>query len=196
MLARVLTILIGYIFGCFLTGEVVSKFLSGKSAETIGSGNPGAANVGAQFGKKWGVVVFLGDAVKTIIPALLCRFIFFPEIGQIALLLAGVGVVIGHDFPFWKKFQGGKGVAATCVAIVLFSPFWGLLACALGGIVLLLRHSLHEAGIAIPAFFTVFALLRFGAEPAFLGVFLTYLMIVRSRKEPANAEKTTSIKNP
>lgn len=81
MLYRTGCILTGYLCGCFLTAEAVSRHAAGKSASRLGTGNPGMANIMAQLGFKWGLLVLAGDLLKTLFPCMLCRFLLFPRLG-------------------------------------------------------------------------------------------------------------------
>lgn len=98
MLYRTGCILTGYLCGCFLTAEAVSRHAAGKSASRLGTGNPGMANIMAQLGFKWGLLVLAGDLLKTLFPCMLCRFLLFPRLGRNAVLYAGIGVAAGHNF--------------------------------------------------------------------------------------------------
>ena len=70
MLYRTGCILTGYFCGCFLTAEAVSGHVTGKSASRLGTGNPGMANIMAQLGFKWGMLVLAGDLLKVLLPCL------------------------------------------------------------------------------------------------------------------------------
>ena len=124
MLQRLLCLLLGYLCGCFLTAELVARARTGKSAAALGTGNPGMANLAHELGKGWGAVVLAGDIAKTALAFGLCRALF-PALGGLSGLWAGLGAVLGHNFPLWRGFRGGKGVAVTCAALILFSPLWG-----------------------------------------------------------------------
>lgn len=156
MMDRLLSLLIGYILGCFLTAELVSYGKTHQSIRTMGSRNPGMTNALRIYGKKWGLLVLMGDLVKTILACLLATFLFsLPH--QLATLYAGLGTILGHNFPFWNGFHGGKGVACTCMTLFCFSPLFGLLSCVLGLIACLLSQYLAIGGTLIPAFFLVIA---------------------------------------
>ena len=124
MLQRLLCLLLGYLCGCFLTAELVARARTGKSAAALGTGNPGMANLAHELGKGWGAVVLAGDIAKTALAFGLCRALF-PALGGLSGLWAGLGAVLGHNFPLWRGFRGGKGVAVTCAALILFSPPMG-----------------------------------------------------------------------
>ncbi len=128
---RLLCLLIGYLLGCILTADVVSRHVTGTSAFLIGTKNPGMANIQEMLGRRWAAITLAGDMAKTAAACLICA-LSFPSLGPLAILYAGTGAVLGHNFPFWHRFKGGKGVTVTCTAIFAFSPGWGLLACAIG----------------------------------------------------------------
>ena len=124
MLQRLLCLLLGYLCGCFLTAELVARARTGKSAAALGTGNPGMANLAHELGKGWGAVVLAGDIAKTALAFGLCRALF-PALGGLSGLWAGLGAVLGHNFPLWRGFRGGKGVAVTCAALILSPPCGG-----------------------------------------------------------------------
>lgn len=153
MKERILCLLIGYLFGCFMTAEIVTRKHTGKSARELGtSGNPGMANVMANLGFLPGITVLIGDLAKTIAASAISFALFQDDIGRMALLYAGLGATIGHDFPFWMKFRGGKGVASSSIAFVLFDPFWGLIANIAGMLVVFATRYLCIGGVVIPVF--------------------------------------------
>lgn len=151
---RILSLLIGYFLGGFLTARVVTRLRTGKDISALGSGNPGTANVAAQLGPGWGALVLLGDVAKTAVACFSCGYLLFPETGRLAVLYAGLGAALGHDFPFWGIFcrggriRGGKGVAVTVAAAVFASPLSGILSGLAGGLACILWKNL-KAGIAV-----------------------------------------------
>lgn len=157
----------------------MAKHKAGKSAAMLGTGNPGMANIMGTLGIGWGLLVLMGDILKTVLACCICRIIIFPNLGQFAILYAGVGAVLGHNFPFWKGFHGGKGVAVTCTFLVLASPLWGGLSCAVGGIIALISGFLPLGAVLIPALFLLAAFLRYSTEAGILVLFTTVLMISR-----------------
>ncbi len=111
---RIACLLIGYVFGLFQTGYIFSK-LHHTDIRNYGSGNSGATNVLRVMGKRAGLVVFLGDAFKAIFACLLTGLLFCsqPGLRHIYLLYTGLGVILGHNYPFYMGFRGGKGISAT-----------------------------------------------------------------------------------
>ena len=178
MLQRLLCLLVGYLCGCFLTAELVARARTGKSAAALGTGNPGMANLAHELGKGWGAVVLAGDIAKTALAFGLCRALF-PALGGLSGLWAGLGAVLGHNFPFWRGFRGGKGVAVTCAALILFSPLWGTAACLSGLAVTLLSGWLPLGAVVIPALFVPPAFLCRGREAGLLALILALIMLSR-----------------
>ena len=131
--ARLACILLGYLFGSFLTAEVVARVVSGKSARQLGTGNPGMANIATHLGKKAGLLVLAGDIIKTAVACWFCHQLA-PELGLTALLYGGLGAVLGHNWSIWYKGRGGKGVAVTCAWLMLYLPVTGVLCCLAGGV--------------------------------------------------------------
>lgn len=131
MLARVITLLIGYLCGSFLTAEVVARAWAGTSIFALGDGNPGMANVGHELGLKAALICLVGDILKTV-AAVLITGALFPGIGVAHFGWAGLGTTLGHDFPFWHQFKGGKGVTTIASAIILMNPLLGALAGVVG----------------------------------------------------------------
>ena len=129
---RLFSLIMGYACGNILAACIVTKKHNGSSPFDIGSGNPGMANVMAQCGFMPGICVLIGDLIKTLIPCLLCRFLLFPDNGLIACLYAGLGAVLGHNFPIWYGFRGGKGVSTTCAAMFCIHPLFGIAAMLVG----------------------------------------------------------------
>lgn len=178
---RFLCVLIGYFCGCFLTAEVVARRRTGKSACEIGSRNPGMANMAETLGVSWGALTLLGDVLKTAVPSLLCRYVFFPSLGQIAVLYTGAGVALGHGFPFWNRFRGGRSVAVTCTYLVLFAPMWGILADLTGLLVMLATRYPAVGALTIPTVYLLPVFLNYGPEPGLVALAGTALMFFLHR---------------
>lgn len=128
----IFSLLLGYAFGNILTAEIVIRKALGKTVFEVGTGNPGMANVMARVGFKEGAIVLAGDLAKTVLPCVIARFLLFPGNRYEAAAFAGLGAVLGHNFPIWHKFKGGKGVSATCAAIFCVQPAVGILSMLVG----------------------------------------------------------------
>jgi glycerol-3-phosphate acyltransferase PlsY len=122
---RLLCLCIGYICGLFQTGYIVGK-IKGIDIREHGSGNAGTTNILRTMGIKYAVIVLLGDALKCGIAILITRKLFVNDenayLQSLLALYASVGVILGHNFPFYMGFKGGKGIA--CTGGLVFSSDW------------------------------------------------------------------------
>ncbi|MDU6743136.1 glycerol-3-phosphate 1-O-acyltransferase PlsY [Peptoniphilus harei] len=113
----ILTLLISYFVGTISGSYIIGNLFLNKDIRKYGSGNAGTTNAMRVLGKKAGVLTFLIDFLKGALVTLIIRRIFGDEFVPLAIL----GAVIGHDFPFYMNFKGGKGVATTLGALALFN---------------------------------------------------------------------------
>lgn len=121
---RLICIVIGYVFGLFQTAFIYGK-MHGIDIREHGSGNAGTTNTLRVLGTKAGLIVLLGDIVKCILAIVICGMIFdasHPDEIYLLKLYAAAGAILGHNFPFYLKFKGGKGIAATAGLILAFHP--------------------------------------------------------------------------
>lgn len=118
----VLYAIIGYLIGCLNFGVIVPKIMYRKDIREYGSGNAGATNAFRVFGKIAGVIVLVLDFSKSLAYLLVLKH-EFDETSMIMLTYAGLFVVIGHIFPVFFGFKGGKGVSATGGTIAAICPF-------------------------------------------------------------------------
>ncbi|MCR4721456.1 MAG: glycerol-3-phosphate 1-O-acyltransferase PlsY [Lachnospiraceae bacterium] len=107
-------IVAGYLFGSIPFGYIVGKF-NHIDIRNYGSGNSGTTNAFRTVGRVGGIITFLGDYLKAIIPILIMRFCIFDDkpYMHLTILIYGFACVLGHNFPVWLKFKGGKGIAVT-----------------------------------------------------------------------------------
>lgn len=128
---RIVCLLIGYVFGLFQTGYLYGK-TKHIDIRTKGSGNAGTTNALRTMGKKAGLITLLGDCFKCIFAVLVVRLIYGSSQGDILPVLsmyAGIGAVLGHNYPFYMKFKGGKGIAVTAGIIITSWNIWIMLIC-------------------------------------------------------------------
>ena len=122
---RLVCLLIGYVFGCFQTSYIYGR-MHGIDIRQHGSGNAGTTNSLRVLGKKAGAIVLLCDIMKTGLAITLVRILFKEQYGEIIYLLsiyAAAGCILGHNFPFYLGFKGGKGIACTAGLILFFHPY-------------------------------------------------------------------------
>jgi glycerol-3-phosphate acyltransferase PlsY len=141
-IAELITIALAYLCGSLPFGLLIARAVAGIDIREKGSGNIGATNVGRVLGAKWGVAALLLDALKGLLPVLLVPRCFAESgTGWFVLLqvVAGVSTVVGHMFPVWLKFRGGKGVATSLGVVLVLTPVGSL--AAFGGFALCMLAS-------------------------------------------------------
>lgn len=128
-MVRLICLLIGYVFGLFQTAFIYGK-AHGIDIREKGSGNAGTTNTLRVFGTKAGLLVFAGDCLKCIFAVLLVRLLFGQSHGDIIYLLClytAAGAILGHNYPFYMGFRGGKGIAVTAGFVLSFHPYFIIL---------------------------------------------------------------------
>ena len=122
MTERLISILIGYVFGLFQTSYIIGKMHKTDIREH-GSGNAGTTNALRTFGKKAGAITLLGDCLKCVLAIVAVRLIFAgreTEMMPLLYIYAAAGCILGHNFPITLGFRGGKGIAASVGFLIAF----------------------------------------------------------------------------
>lgn len=153
-----LLVIFAYFIGSFPTAVIVSKAFFGIDIRDYGSGNMGATNTFRVLGARYGALVMIIDVLKGVIAASLFHLLPYyltNEMGRINFMLAlGIAAVIGHLYPVWADFKGGKGVATLLGVVLAIQPIVALSCIGVFLIVLYLTRyvSLSSiiAGIALP----------------------------------------------
>lgn len=122
-MVRVACLLIGYVCGLFQTAYIYGR-INGIDIREYGSGNSGTTNALRVLGMKAGLIVFAGDILKILAAGFLVTVLFnqgdfFGDRAALYKLYAGLGAVLGHNFPFYLNFKGGKGIAVTSGLILM-----------------------------------------------------------------------------
>ncbi|MDD3338480.1 MAG: glycerol-3-phosphate 1-O-acyltransferase PlsY [Lachnospiraceae bacterium] len=123
MTERLICIIIGYICGLFQTSYIYGR-MHGIDIREYGSGNAGTTNALRTLGPKAGLATFAGDTLKCIVAVVIVKLVFRNSGAEILPLLglyAAAGTILGHNFPFYLKFRGGKGIAATAGMVLSFN---------------------------------------------------------------------------
>jgi glycerol-3-phosphate acyltransferase PlsY len=168
----VLAFLIGYLLGSIPFGVVLTKLAGTEDLRSIGSGNIGATNVLRTGHKGLAAATLIGDMLKGTVAVLLVRYFWGPN----AAMLAALGAFVGHLFPIWLRFKGGKGVA-TYIGVLL-GLFWhaAVMFCLIWlAIAFTTRYSSLAALIA--AFVTPLFLWWFG-HPALASLFVVLTLLL------------------
>ena len=132
MLSVLIVGLVGYLIGSIPAGYLAGK-LAGIDIRTVGSGNPGATNVVRTLGKRYGYPVFLFDFIKGILAVKVSALIHGNGAGwtidsDLLGIVGGTCSVIGHSYPIWLRFKGGKGVATSGGVVIALMPWVALIA--------------------------------------------------------------------
>ncbi len=130
-MVRLACLVIGYLFGLIQTGYFYGR-LHHVDIQKEGSGNVGTTNAFRTMGAAAGIITFLGDAFKCILAVLLVHLLFRNSCADMLPVLSmytGLGVVLGHNYPFFLHFKGGKGIAVTAGLIASTVNFYMMLLC-------------------------------------------------------------------
>jgi acyl phosphate:glycerol-3-phosphate acyltransferase len=150
----VLAIVIAYLLGSVDFGVIVPRLL-GVDIYEHGSGNPGASNVFRTLGRKAAAVVLLGDAAKGLAAAAIGDLWVSEPVG----FACATAAVLGHTFPIWHRFRGGRGVATALGAAIWLEPVFGLVAAvAWGGVVAATKVASVASLVAMVLYVPGFAL--------------------------------------
>jgi glycerol-3-phosphate acyltransferase PlsY len=170
--------LFGYLFGCFSTGFVVGK-IKKVDIRQYGSKSSGTTNALRTLGAKAGLITLLGDMLKAVIAIILVRFVIFANIEYVALLTlyTGLGVVIGHNYPVWLKFRGGKGIAATAGAMASFDPWIIPVGLPIFVISVAITRYVSVGSLLVATLFPVWIAVRHPGELHMLLVALAYTIL-------------------
>jgi len=174
-----------YLAGSIPFGYLLGRLLLGVDVRTVGSGNIGATNVARAGGKALGVVVVFLDAAKAIVPILVARRLLGDAPGAQAWTVgAAIAAFLGHLFPVWLRFRGGKGVATAFGIFLVLAPWGALAGAAAWGIAYgatRISSVGSLAGTAVCAT-TTFVLRGASSPVSWAGVVLALLILLRHRE--------------
>ncbi|TQV65458.1 MAG: glycerol-3-phosphate 1-O-acyltransferase PlsY [Halothiobacillaceae bacterium] len=169
----------GYLLGSVATAIVVSRLLGLPDPRTMGSGNPGATNVLRTGRKGAALATLLGDMLKGMIPVIIARLL---EASEIVVILTALAAFLGHIYPIFFQFRGGKGVATALGVLLGLSAWLGL---AVLGAWLLVAATLRYSSLAALIAAAAAPIIAWGLDmnaPAILGIALmSALLIIRHR---------------
>jgi glycerol-3-phosphate acyltransferase PlsY len=170
-----------YLVGAIPFGLLFGRALGGVDVRSAGSGNIGATNVLRAAGKKAALFTLLADCLKGLIPVLLAAHIFSDAW---ITVLSGMAAILGHNFPVYLKFKGGKGVATSYGVVLAVAPWTGLICLlAWAGAAALWKYSSLSALVS----FAVYPLITFAVHgdskpQAFLSLYVFALIYYRHRE--------------
>lgn len=154
---KVISLIIGYLIGCFQTAYIIGRLKGDLDIRKYGSGNSGTTNAIRVMGWKVGVITFICDFLKAVLGVVLGYYVFGSSIYG---LYAGLGVVLGHNYPVFMKFKGGKGIAATLGLLIAYDWKIGLISIGIMAI-----------GIGITKIVSLSSIVMVIAIPILIGLF-------------------------
>ena len=176
-------VLPAYLLGSISFGVLASWFFHLPDPRTYGSGNPGATNVLRSGKKSAAIFTLLGDAGKGWLAVALAEYYApFLGLGNEAVAAAALAVFLGHLFPVFLHFRGGKGVATALGILLRFSPGMGLLAVTIWLAVAVIWRFSSLAAIAAAGLAPFYALFFLGFEVRTLVVFIMSLLLIWRHK--------------
>ena len=184
-----IVITLGYIFGCLQWSYILGKLLKKQDIRNLGGGNAGASNTVTVFGWKMGVAVGLLDILKAIISIIIIRYIL-KSTDMFELYLNGTSVVLGHNYPFFMGFKGGKGTASTVGMMLAINYKLGLLGILVIFLVTVLSDYIALGTMALVSFFVIATLSRIRTSMFVLAIFLALLCLQASAKHESSGLKS------
>lgn len=186
---EVVLIIAAYLIGSIPTSVWISKYFFGIDIRDYGSGNAGATNTFRILGKKWGTIVMVGDVLKGI--AATSLYILLPyymnnEWERTNFMIGlGLSAVVGHIFPIWAEFRGGKGVATLFGMVIAIQPVVAACCVAVFLVVLYLTRFVSLSSILASIAFAVFILYIFNEKETLYRVFAiaVALMVVLTHQK-------------
>ncbi len=179
MLSKFLAVIIGYLFGNFMSAMFVGKFYLHQDPTKFGSGNPGTANVGAVFGKKAGIMTCVGDLLKTLLAIGLVYAIYRQHL---LIAYTGLGVVIGHCSPIINHFKGGKAVAVMAMTTVLYDTKAGLITLLIALFLTAVMQNLTIPPLVFMLLFSFYELSK-SVEAGVIFLIITGIMAYKFKKD-------------
>ncbi len=179
----IIAVIVAYLFGSISTAIVACKLMGLPDPRNQGSGNPGATNVLRFGGKKAAIITLLGDVIKAMIPVLLAKWYGLDVLG---LSLVAFAAFLGHLYPIFFRFQGGKGVATAFGCLVSLSCPLGFLLLATWLVSALIFRYSSLAAILAALFAPVYAWYFTNNNYTAVTCAISLLLIYRHRKNITN----------
>lgn len=192
---------LSYLIGSFPAGYIAGR-IGGIDIRTVGSGNVGATNVLRALGKRFGYPVFLIDFAKGVVAVILAQLIAKhsgsgEKMIELAGMLAGICAVLGHSFPLWLKFRGGKGVATSIGVLCALMPLAAAIMCVVWVVTFEIGRYVSlasvVAAVALPiSVATMFFLKRLNTPVLlYFAICLAAVVVIRHRSNLSRLAKGT-----
>ncbi len=193
MVKYIFILIISYLLGSINTSIIVGKIKSGEDIRKFGSGNAGATNTLRTFGKASAIMVVFGDVLKAVISILIAKLI---SNEAIAVYIASIGVILGHNFPVFFGFKGGKGIVVSAVASLFADWRVGLVIIIISLLIMIITKYVSLGSIIGACLIVVFGLIFRGVDAEFLifSIIVGGLALIMHRKNIVRLIKGTENK--
>lgn len=179
MTSRIVSVLIGYLFGNFQSSYILVKTFRNKDIRDIGSHNAGTMNTTLNEGIGLGAATFSLDVIKTVLASYLSLYLFKDTLSrELVLSYACLGTALGHEFPFWLKFRGGKGVAVALAFLLIFDYRILLMTIVVTLIVLAVTRRLWLGSTAISVMMSLGAFCLYSVEVGIVVTIQAALIVI------------------
>ncbi len=194
MVKCIIVFIIAYLLGSVNTSIIVGKIMSGEDIRKYGSGNAGATNTLRTFGKLAAILVVIGDVLKAVIAILIAKLLCDEEY---ALYIASVCVILGHNFPVFFGFKGGKGIVVSAVACLFTDWKIGILVIVISLLIMIISKYVSLGSVLGACFMIVLGLIirrPFDIEYTIFSVVVAFLAIIMHRQNIVRLIKGTENK--
>ncbi|MGF3066185.1 glycerol-3-phosphate 1-O-acyltransferase PlsY [Facklamia sp. P12945] len=177
----ILMIIVGYLAGSIPSGVWYSKYIHNIDVRTLGSGNSGGTNIGRNFGPIAAIVVIIVDILKGYLPVLMAQQLLGSD-SDLAIMLTAIAAVLGHAYPIFSQFRGGKIVATSVGVLLAFNFYIALAMVALFITILLLTSIVSIAAMTSFLLVAIWIILREPLVYSWGFAFMAVLMVYRHRE--------------
>ena len=151
---------IAYLLGSFSTGLVWARIKNGPNLREVGSKSTGASNVLRTMGLKSGVITFVGDVLKALLGCWIGQLLG----GHTGAMVAGLFVILGHNWPCFHGFKGGKGVASSCAVMLMTYPIPALISYVVAIAIIAVTRFISLGSMILLTLFAVLVIFTCGGD--------------------------------
>ncbi|MDC0535863.1 glycerol-3-phosphate 1-O-acyltransferase PlsY [Francisellaceae bacterium] len=187
----IIMIIIGYLAGSVNSAIITCKLLGLPSPRTVGSGNPGATNVLRLGGKKAAIITLTGDALKGLLPVLIAYLL---NLSPVYVACVALAAIIGHIFPIFFGFKGGKGVATLIGVMFGFSWYIGLIFLGIWLLVAYTTKYSSLSSILATVLIPIAVYFFYGTSPTIIFGIIAIIVVVRHHENIQRLIKGTESK--
>ncbi len=189
LLKNLLVLLLSYLLGSISTSIIISKIMLGDDIRNHGSGNAGATNTLRTVGKKAALFVIVGDVLKTLIAILAAKLLL--KDNPTSIYIAGIGAVLGHNFPLYFGFKGGKGIVVSATLMIFADPVIGIIVAIVAILIMAISRYVSLGSVLGAVFFVVLSFLLKSDNPDFI-VFACMLALLAIYMHKSNIQRLLS----